>query len=246
MYHNEDAHFLSTAPSADAGLAPTPSVSGGRGQVACMPLGRSSRPSKLRWVGRCMTVLAVTLGAALPGCATTTPFVWASSLPAEPPPAANLAASPVSPGDTIAVAVRGHDSLAGNQVVGLDGFIVIPLVGAVHVAGMTPDGIAKELEERLRVSIEAPRVSVVLMEQRREVTVLGEVTRPGKYAVNSRDDVTAALALAGGLTEFADVDSIYLVRPGSPRIRFRMQDLVAGGDAGPRIRLRDGDLVVIE
>jgi polysaccharide export outer membrane protein len=102
------------------------------------------------------------------------------------------------------------------------------------------------LERQLSVSLSAPQVSVVLMAKRKlEVSVLGEVTNPGKYPIDPRDGMAAALALAGGLSEFADEDSIYLVRESSPRIRFRMLDLVSGG-AGARLPLRDGDLVVVE
>jgi polysaccharide export outer membrane protein len=186
----------------------------------------------------------VVLPLALAGCAAPQPFVWASSLPPEKP--LRLDGAPVAPGDTLAVAVRGHDTLGGTHVVGLDGNIVVPLAGAVNVAGSDPEAIARELEKRLGVVIETPQVAVVLMQRRLEVSVLGEVTRPGKYAVTNRDGVAAALALAGGLTEFADEESIYLVRPGAPRIRFRLRELVGGGDSVPSIALRDGDLLVVE
>lgn len=135
--------------------------------------------------------------------------------------------------------------MTGMHVVGLDGHVVLPLVGSLQVAGLEPNAIARELEKQLRVSIEQPRVSVVLMAKRRlEVSVLGEVNTPGKYPVDPRDGVAAAIAMAGGLSEFADEDSIYLVRERSPRIRFRMLDLVSGGL--PSLPLRDGDLVVVE
>lgn len=190
-------------------------------------------------------LLQVALCAALVwACSSTPHYVWASSLPQEP--AASLDTAPVAAGDTIAIAVWAHDSLGGSHVVGLEGYIVVPLVGAVHVAGRTPDEIVKRLEALLQVSIESPKVSVVVMEKRLEVSVLGEVTRPGKYAVSNRDGVASTLALAGGLTEFADTDSIYLIRQGSPRIRFRMRDLLAGGNGARPVALRDGDLVVIE
>lgn len=192
-----------------------------------------------------LCALALALALVAFGCASKPPFVWATSLPPEPP-APSHGVVPVHAGDTLAIAVRGHDSLGGTHVVGLEGYILAPLVGPVHVAGQTPESIARKLEALLQTSIESPRVSVVLMEKQIEVSVLGEVAQPGKYPIRSRDGVATALALAGGLTEYADEDSIYLVRPGSPRIRFRLRDLVGGSDSAPPIALRDGDLVVIE
>ncbi len=151
------------------------------------------------------------------------------------------------PGDTIAIAVRAQEGLSGSHVVGLDGYIVLPLLGPVQVAGRDPGVVARELEKQLAVSIQSPQVSVVLMAKRKfEVSVLGEVAQPGKYALDLHDGVATALALAGGLTEFADEDSIYVVRDRSPRIRYRLRDLVSGGEGSGSLPLRDGDLLVVE
>ena len=48
------------------------------------------------------------------------------------------------------------------------------------------------------------------------------------------------------LGRLADEDSIYLVRQRSPRIRFRMLDLVSGGVGASSLPLQDGDLIVVE
>jgi polysaccharide export outer membrane protein len=184
------------------------------------------------------------LGTAL-ACSSQAPYVWATSLPRTA--AQSPASSRVEPGDTIAVAVRAQDGMTGAHVVSLDGHVVLPLVGSVHVAGREPSAIARELEKLLSVAISSPQVSVVLMSKKKlEVSVLGEVAQPGKYGVDPRDGVAAALAMAGGLSEFADEDSIYLVREHSPRVRFRMFDLVSGEPDAPSLALRDGDLVVVE
>src|SRR5690606_13503313 len=70
-----------------------------------------------------LCALALALALVAFGCASKPPFVWATSLPPEPP-APSHGVVPVHAGDTLAIAVRGHDSLGGTHVVGLEGYIL--------------------------------------------------------------------------------------------------------------------------
>jgi polysaccharide export outer membrane protein len=191
-------------------------------------------------------VVLLWVGLVLSACASQPPFVWATSLPADPPlRSADTRDEALRPGDTLAVVVAGHEQLTSNPVVSNDGFVVLPGIGTLPVMGERPSAVRAEVTSLVAKNIEAPQVSVVVISRRLEVSVLGEVTTPGKYVIETQDGVANALALAGGLTEFADDDGIYLVREGrSERIRFRMRDLVSGG--GTRIRLHDHDLIVVE
>ncbi len=174
------------------------------------------------------------------------PYVWASQIPAErAKPAA--ASKTINPGDTLAVTVSGQPQLSGQFVVGADGTVSIPDIGAVAVSGRSQPQAAKQLTRRIGTIIESPRVSVVLAIQRIDVSVLGEVRAPGKYQLKAGEGVVALIATAGGLTEFADSDSIYLIRASEPtRIRFRMRDLARGGPSATAFALRDGDLLLVE
>ncbi len=155
--------------------------------------------------------------------------------------------SPLRVGDTLAIVVEGHETLSATPVVSSDGFIVLPSVGAVRVEGSVPSDVSRAIEQSLGKSLEAPRVSVVVVARKLAVSVVGEVAQPGKYVIDSRDGVVEALALAGGLTEFADDESIFLVRSSLPsRIRFRMDDLVSGGNSAGALRLRDRDVISVE
>lgn len=189
------------------------------------------------------SVLALLLGLA---CRPTQPFVWASSLPAEkasPKPTDE----PLHRGDTVAVVVEAQEPLNVTPTVTSDGYLVLPLVGAVPAEGRIPAELGAELTKLYARTIAEPRVSVIVVARRIEVAVIGEVENTGKFVLDSRDGIVSAIAAAGGLTEFADADSIYVVRATQPeRIRFRMSDLVRGGDSATSFRLRDGDLVVVE
>jgi polysaccharide export outer membrane protein len=77
--------------------------------------------------------------------------------------------------------------------------------------------------------------------------VLGEVKTPGRYDLAEGEGVLHALARAGGLTEFADPDLVFVVRSdASRRIRFRYGDLAVAEPASARFQLRNGDVVVVE
>jgi polysaccharide export outer membrane protein len=80
------------------------------------------------------------------------------------------------------------------------------------------------------------------------VSVLGEVKQPGRFELEYDESLLSAVARGGGLTEYADRDSIYVVRrePHLLRIRFRFRDLAGPEAISARFRLNDGDVVVVE
>jgi polysaccharide export outer membrane protein len=178
------------------------------------------------------------------GCTTTAPYVWADRLP---PQAAEPSDDRIRTGDTVSVIVKNQEALSGEHVVGADGGIAVPVVGRITLAQKTPDQAAAELKSRLGKIVVDPRVTVAIVARSIEVTVLGEVDRPGKYNVKSEDGVLSALALAGGLTEFAQDDAIFVLRRSLPnRVRFRYEDLIAGKRSSVDFTLRDRDVVVVE
>jgi polysaccharide export outer membrane protein len=80
------------------------------------------------------------------------------------------------------------------------------------------------------------------------VSVLGEVMRPGYYPLTPGSGLAEALANAGGFTEFAHRDRLYIVRrsPEATRIRFTYDALVHAEGKASAFRLRSGDVLVVE
>lgn len=173
-------------------------------------------------------------------------YVWASQIPderAQPAPESKV----IGRADVISISVVGQPALSATQPVGVDGSVVLPDIGAVSVGGLTTEQAERAIEGRLSNMFKSPKVSLLVVTRFIEVSLLGEVRNPGKYAIQSGDGVANAIALAGGLTEFGSPDEIYLVRAGEPlRIRFRMKDLLRGGDSARRFALRDGDILVVK
>ncbi len=81
-----------------------------------------------------------------------------------------------------------------------DGFIDLPLVGRVHVAGLTVRGLENLLTQRLRDYIREPQVSISMVQFRSEpVFFLGAFRTPGIYTLQGDRTLVAMLATVGGL-----------------------------------------------
>jgi polysaccharide export outer membrane protein len=186
------------------------------------------------------------LAAAAVGCASLGQYVWAESLPEteeKGPSEYRLA-----PGDVIFVRVFNQDAASGRTRVRPDGRVTVPFVNDVRAAGLTTQELAKMLEGRLLEFIKAPVVTVFLEELGPvQLSVLGEVARPGVYPLERGQGVLRAVAAAGGLTEFAHKDRIFLVRSGTPgRIRFALEALSTPGSRSARFRLQNHDVVIVQ
>ena len=176
------------------------------------------------------------------GCATAHPYTWVSDLPPAAP------GQSLQPKDAVTVQVEGQANLTGDFLVRSDGTVLLPVVGRLPAEGKSPDELAALLVERLDGIVINPKVTVSISETRElSVSVIGEVGTPGAYVVSGADNLLAVLARAGGITEFARRDAIYVVREGlGRRVRFDYDDLVGGEEESLAFGLRDGDTVVVE
>jgi polysaccharide export outer membrane protein len=180
------------------------------------------------------------------GCAAPQPFVWASRL-GKPDEQANVFR--LGPGDEIYVLVAEQKALSGTFMIGPDGRYVQPVVGSVALNGLTLTEATQQLTARLAGILVRPQVTVSVTRRRPiVVSVLGEVQKPGRFEVPYDESILSALARAGGLSQYADGDSIYVVRrdPHLLRIRFRFRDLAGPEAISARFRLNDSDVIVIE
>jgi polysaccharide export outer membrane protein len=194
-----------------------------------------------------VTFLALVV--ALASCKHAGEYVWvdqyAGVKPADPVYA-------LAPGDLVAVRVLGHDDLSTRAKVRADGRISIPYLDDVEVAGHAPAQIAEKLRREFIQIVAHPVVTVTVDEPHPfTIPVTGEVTRPGVYALDSPAGVLQAIASAGGLTQFAHDDHIYVLRPASEsgqpvRIRFRYEALSHAEGRSGTFHLQRNDIVVVE
>ena len=156
----------------------------------------------------------------------------------------------LNPGDIIEISVWKEPELQREVLLLPDGNIAFPLVGTVQAAGRTPGEIQAEVEERLTRFFPEPVVTVsILQVAGNKLYVTGQVNQPGQFTVDQPVDVLQAIALAGGLTAFADEDDIYVLRRAQDgtqsAIAFDYDDVTDGSDLSSNIVLQQGDVVVV-
>jgi polysaccharide export outer membrane protein len=113
----------------------------------------------------------------------------------------------IGPGDTLHVQVYDTPEMEQRARVTDAGDLPLSFLGDVKVVNMTPGQAAKEIEQRLIASaiMLHPQVTVrVDLYATQNVTVMGQVMKPGAYETDTRRKVVEVLALAGGLTDVAD------------------------------------------
>jgi len=197
---------------------------------------------------RAPAVALATACALISACASVGQYTWVDDLP-DTPVAAAAGQYVIQPGDVIQVRVYNQEGMSVRARVRGDGKISLPVLYDVEAAGYTPTALAQQLQTRLKEFVNLPVVTVSLDEARQSsVSVLGEVAHPGTFAIDSGTGVLQALALAGGLTDYARRDRIFVVRstPSPLRIRFTFQKLAQAEGRAPRFRLQPGDVLVVE
>jgi len=135
---------------------------------------------------------------------------------------------------------------ANGFMVDEKGTIQLPLVGSIHVEGMTTASARELIQSKLVSYLKEPVVSLKLVNFK--VSVLGDVAKPGVYPVNNeRITISEALSMAGDLTITAVRSNVLLVRENEGKrqyIRLDMQskDLFNS----PYYYLRNNDLLYVQ
>lgn len=187
--------------------------------------------------------LALLAGSA--GCSAGQ-FVWFSEMPAEAKSSTDFV---ISNGDLLTVRVLGHEDMSVHQRVRADGRIAVPIIGEVEAGGKRPSSLRAELEGRIKEYIVSPSV-LLTVDERQPLTIyaMGEVSKPGPLLLEPGASVADALAAAGGPTEYAARDRIFLVRrrPSPVRIRFTYDWLSRNEAQAATFPLAPGDMLVVE
>jgi polysaccharide export outer membrane protein len=156
----------------------------------------------------------------------------------------------IGPEDVLDISVWKNQDLSITVVVRPDGMISMPLLGDIPASGNTPAILQNHITERLKQFVQDPKVAVIVREANSQVYfVMGETIRPGKYPLKSDTTVLQALAISGGFTQWADGNSLVILRktPGKEahRIVIRYKDIVSGKSPKTNIMLNPGDTVIV-
>ena len=152
----------------------------------------------------------------------------------------------IGPEDVLQISVWKNEAMSRTVTVRPDGKISLALLNDLQAAGLTALELREIVTKKLADYIPSPEVSVIVSEVRSfKVSVIGEVTRPGRFELKSWTTVLDALALAGGFTQFATRSKIVILHPEGTtmkRIPFNYNK-VAGEQEN--FYLRNGDIVLV-
>ena len=128
--------------------------------------------------------------------------------------------------DKISVSVWGHSDLSIGSVYGVynsnevfgkwllvepDSTIILPRIGKIKVAGITVSSLNDTLVNYYKGFIKSPVVDVKIHSH--EVSVIGQVIKPGNYSIyRANNSISYMIAAAGGTDFYAQLDQVKLVR----------------------------------
>lgn len=177
--------------------------------------------------------------------------------PALATPPAALAQEPESTSDSYIIGVGDHlkvsvwknPDLQAEVPVRPDGRISVALIGELHVAGLTPLEVQSLLTNSYGQFVTAPSVSVLVTEiNSRKVFILGQVLESGAYDILQPTNVMQALAMAGGMTEFAKSNKVVVLREVNgvkKRWQVNMDAIASGKRPEDNLMLEPGDTIIV-
>lgn len=188
-----------------------------------------------------LVALAVTVSVAA-SCAATKNVAYLQDIPSDGDMAVNVTPSKITvqPKDEISIIVNTQDaelsqlynlpyagqrigtqaSQSGNFTQGLCGYFVdsegcidFPVLGKLKVAGLSREQVAAMIKQNLKDSKQLQDAVVTVDFMNLAISVLGEVTMPGRYYID-RDEITVldALSRAGDMTIFGVREKVMVIR----------------------------------
>lgn len=157
----------------------------------------------------------------------------------------------LGPGDVIKVVVYNNPDLSLETRVSESGTITFPLLGAVSVGGLPTAAAEKKLAQLLQSGgfVKQPQVNIVVTSlQSQQVSVLGQVNRPGRYPVDGKRTVLDILASAGGVSaDGGDYVTLLRKRGGqTQREQIDIVDMARKGELTRDFDLQANDVLYIE
>lgn len=156
----------------------------------------------------------------------------------------------VGPNDLLDIEVLNLENGKRTVRVNAAGYITLPLIGSITVAGLTQQQVEQHIATLYGEKyLQDPQVSVFIREFTTErITVDGAVAKPGIYPLVGQMTLLRVIALAGGFGQIANSSQVMLFRQGTDGNRqvatFDVDRIRAGKEADPPIR--GDDLIVVQ
>jgi polysaccharide export outer membrane protein len=136
-------------------------------------------------------------------------------------------------GDVISIKVFGEEDFSMETSLSKEGRISYPFLGELKISGLTVTQVERKITLGLRAGyLKNPKVTVTVLEYR-QLFVNGQVKSPGGYAFKPGMTVNKAISLAGGFTETASRDEIFIILDGDKSAtekKVGLYNFIAPGD----------------
>lgn len=156
---------------------------------------------------------------------------------------------PLGTGDLLHITVYGNPDLTTDTRVTGDGTISFPLLREVKIGGISVPAAERKIANSLAEGgfIKQPQVNIIITQfVSQQVSVLGEVQKPGRYPLDRPSTLTDLLAIAGGLTPNGS-DQIMIIshRDGKPiRQEYDLHNLFRK-NGSPDVGITSGDIIYV-
>ncbi len=155
----------------------------------------------------------------------------------------------LGPGDTFTLEIVGEKDLPHEYQVASDGTVDFPYVHTLKIADLEAQQVARLVRERLIAEkvLSDPSVVVQVKEYAsRKVTIIGQVAKPGSYALLPGMTMIQAISQAGGLTPVASGSHVNLTRKtekGQKTVEVDVEAISEG--KSPDVPLQAGDQIYV-
>ncbi|MCH7724353.1 MAG: SLBB domain-containing protein [Bacteroidetes bacterium] len=151
-------------------------------------------------------------------------------------------AQKLSAGDGVRISFLDiKDIITGDYFIEPTGLLQLPFIGIINTTDKDIKEIISEIEFRYDSLYRNPQLTVHTLFR---INVLGEVNNPGFYYVSELEKFTAILALAGGTTGNADLESIKLLR-NFEEIQLDVETIIKEGSSATDFGLQSGDQIFV-
>ena len=168
-----------------------------------------------------------------------------------PPPIPAFSTYRLGQGDSVAIYVQRFQDFNFQATIDAEGKITQAVLGKISLQGLTID----EAQERVKQSVSRYIINpIVLLSMTNarpvQVTIAGEISKPGLYPLTPQSGrVSSVLLAAGGSTERGDLRSVKIRRSytngATDEKEIDLYTPLKDGTPLPDIRLQDGDVIMI-
>lgn len=153
-------------------------------------------------------------------------------------------------GDTVDIQVYEQADLSLTTRISQDtGKITYPLLGEVALGGLTPSQAGQKIARQLKQGgyVKFPEVTVTVKEfLSQKIPIMGEVNKPGEYALQGESRVVDLIAQAGGLRPDAADKIVVVKNENGKRVRHQIDMLkFYAGDMSQNVEVAEGDFILV-